>query len=99
MKTLADFKRAMVKGSQWYRKHVNESAWTERTVSKVCSNGVWIMNNEGKEARLDFPKASEFAINEAGEAEIYWPATHTYEGVNRIEIPRRLVLTYRRAGK
>jgi len=35
MKTLADFKRAMVKGSQWYRKHVNESAWTERILEDV----------------------------------------------------------------
>lgn len=91
MKTLADFKRAMQKGSQWYRKHVNEIDWTERTVTKVCSGFVYVQNNEGKEVRLDFPNASEFEINAKGEAEIYWPACSIYA------LPRRLILTYRKA--
>ena len=97
MKTLADFKRAMVKGSKWYRKHANEESYVERTVSRVCSDHVWVMDNEGKESCLDFPKATLFSVNSNGEAEIYWPATYTYQGVERIEIPRRLVLTYRPA--
>lgn len=97
MKTLADFKREMQLGTEWYRKHANEGDFSERVISKVGSDHVWVRSNEGKEARLDFPKASEFEINSNGEAEIYYPATHTYEGVERVEIPRKLVLTYRKA--
>lgn len=97
MKTLADFKRAMVVGSTWYRKHVSEDNYQKRTVSKTCSNGVWLMSDEGKEVRLDFPKSTEFEINESGEAEIYYEPTYTYQGVDRVEIPRRLVLTYKPA--
>jgi len=96
MKTLADFKRAMQIGSQWYRKHVHENDWTERTVTKVGSGYVSVATNEGKEVRLDFPKASEFEVNANGEAEIYWPAVYsTYD--NSLQSPRRLVLTYRKA--
>lgn len=97
MKNLADFKRAMQAGTEWYRKHSFDIDFSERVVVKVGSDHVWVESNEGKKARLDFPKASEFRINENGEAEIYWPASYTYEGVNRIELPPKLVLTYRKA--
>lgn len=97
MRNLADFKRAMQLGAVWKRKHVNEVGETLRTVSRVKSNGIYLMAESGKEAFLDFPKASEFEINEAGEAEIYYPATYTYMGVDRVEIPRKLVLTYKLA--
>lgn len=97
MKTLADFKRSMQLGSEWLRKHVNEIDFVSRTVTKVCKDHVYLMDSiSGKEARLDFPKASEFEINSNGEALIYWPPTHTYEGIERIEIPKRLVLTYKK---
>ena len=91
MKTLADFKRAMSVGSQWYRKHVNEADFVERTVVKRGSNHVKVADNNGKEAYLDFPKASEFEVNAQGEAEIYMPANEMYK------LPRRLILTYKRA--
>ena len=97
MKTLADFKRAMQVGTVLKRKHVNEAGESLRTVSRVKSNGIWLLAENGKEAFLGFPKASEFEINGDGEAEIYWPPTYTYEGVDRVEIPRRLVLTYKLA--
>ncbi len=91
MKTLADFKRAMQVGTVWYRKHVNEKEFVKRTIASVHSNHVYVMDEEGKKAMLDFPKATEFEINEKGEAEIYWPASEVYEK------PRRLILTYRKS--
>ncbi len=94
MRTLADFKRAMTVGSIWLRKHVNEADYVKRTVSRVCSGHLYVVDETGKEIRLDFPKADEFQINENGEAEIYWPPIYSYDGVE--EVPRRLVLTYRR---
>jgi len=97
MKSLSDFKRAMQVGTKWYRKHAHEQDFSIRTVAKVCSDHVYVANEDGKAIRLDFPKASEFAINEQGDAEIYWPPTYTYHNAERVEIPRQLVLTYRRA--
>jgi len=98
MKTLSDFKRAMQLGSEWLRKHVNEIDFFSRTVIKVCKDHVYLKDSiSGKEARLDFPKASEFKINENGEAEIYWPESYTYEGIEKVIIPKKLVLTYRKA--
>ena len=100
MKTLADFKRKMKVGSLWYRKHWAQERAVLRTVIKVCSDHVYVKEIHSTQAiRLDFPKASEFAINENGQAEIYNPATYTYKGVERIDIPRKLVLTYNYLGE
>lgn len=95
MKTLADFKRAMQPGTQWLRKYANDETYETRTVSKLCSDHVYVITNEGKESRLDFPKSCNFEINDKGEAEIYFPSTYTYVGLEEIEIPRRLILTYK----
>lgn len=91
MKTLADFKRAMFVGSVWYRKHYQINEFEKRTVVKSDTTGVWVEDENGKRAKLDFPKASEFEINQNGEAEIYWSACEVYEK------PRRLILTYKKA--
>lgn len=91
MKTLADFKRAFQPGTIWERKHVKEPHYEKRTVISVHSTYAWVSDEKGKAMIIDFPKASEFAINEAGEAEIYWQECTMYER------PRMLVLTYRKA--
>ena len=93
MKTLADFKRALELGSVWMRKHVNEDKWVERKVIKTGSTFVCFAGEDTKHAEngvtFTFPKASEFEINEKGEAEIYYAASEIYN------LPRRLILTYR----
>lgn len=92
MKTLADFKRALTIGSKWQALHASGQDLGVREVAKVQSSSV-AFKREGKEdfSWLEFPKATEFQINERGEAEIYWPACEVYEK------PRRLILTYRKA--
>jgi len=90
MKTLADFKRALQPDTKWHATNANHGDLGIGTVSILQSNAV-AFKREGREnlTWLTFPKASEFEINERGEAEIYWPACEVYEK------PRRLILTYR----
>ena len=94
MKTLADFKRALVLGSKWSAYNEQCGELGIREVEKVQKESVAFKNEQGKISWLQFPKASEFGVNSNGEAQIYWPATYTYEGVERVEIPRKLILTY-----
>ncbi len=98
MKTLADFKRALTPGTVWMRKHAQDEAFKLVSVCKTQGNGVWVEYEDTRKAFLSFPKATEFKINEDGEAEIYWPPTYTYQGIEqeRVEIPARLVLTYKK---
>lgn len=97
MKTLADFKRALTIGSKWEATHASGINLGVGIVEIINTTGV-AFKREGKEnpSWLNFPKASEFKINDLGECEIYWPATYTYQGVERVEIPKKLVLTYRK---
>ncbi len=83
MKTLADFKRALTPGSKWETFHVlYNSSMGVREVATIRSNSVGFRNElTGKISWLDFPKASQFKINN-GMAEIY-----TLEG--------NLLLTYK----
>lgn len=90
MITLADFKRAMSVGSRWIRKHVNEEMSVEVEVIRASSTHAWVRYPDGKEARLDFPKASEFEVSEDMEALLYWPESKAYD------MPRRLILTYKK---
>ena len=48
----------------------------------------------GKDVLAEWTTASEFNVNDSGHCEIYWPATYTYQGLERVEIPKKLVLTY-----
>ncbi len=94
MKTLTDFKRALIIGSKWNAYNEQCGNLGIREVEKVQTQSVAFKNDQGKISWLQFPKASEFEINSKGQAEIYWPATYTYKGVERVEIPRKLILTY-----
>lgn len=93
MKNLSDFKRALIEGSIWYSRHAMEKDFKKRVV-EYRSLVSYVKFDDG--SRLHFPSASEFEINAQGEAEIYWPATYRYEGVERVEIPRKLILTYKK---
>jgi hypothetical protein len=84
MKTLADFKRALLPGSRWLSKHVKQAEFQEREVLS-CSKE-FVRFTDG--SRLDFPAATEFEITADGEAQVYWP-----EGKYD---PRKLVLTYKK---
>lgn len=94
MKTLADFKRALVLGSKWraYNEYCGDLGIRE--VEKLQKESVCFKTEQGKTSWLQFPKATEFEINSKGQALIYWPANYAYNGVDRVEIPRKLILTY-----
>lgn len=94
MKTLADFKRAMQLGTVWQRRYA-AGEYEKVQVIHVGSHYVRLKDEKGKTSRLDFPLSDNIDIKETGEVNIYFPATYSYEGTERIEIPRRLVLTYR----
>lgn len=73
MKTLADLKRAMCKGSRWECEHI--SGWNPgaREIVKVGSNYVeFLTNKNGKlvGSRVDFPKAKDIQFN--GEWVEFW---------------------------
>lgn len=86
MKTLSDFKRSLIPGSTWKRKHVQEMNYSIVKVACVNTVSVGFENLNGKITWLYFPKASEFSVNSRGQAEIYWPKTAHDE--------RKLCLTY-----
>lgn len=72
MKTLADVKRALVKGSKWEAIHLG---WKDgdkptplgiREVSIVQSNGVAFKTEHGTDSWLYYPPASEVRVHESG---------------------------------
>lgn len=79
MKTLADFKRALTIGSRWVTFHNRyNNSMGEREVVALKSNAVGFKNPQtGNISWLDFPKASNFRVNELGSAEIYCSQTGT----------------------
>lgn len=91
MKILADFKRALISGDEWIVKvHYDDGTFKQRVqkVYKVHSNHVIFLRDSGIGTYLYFPKATDFKVNEKGEAEIYFRE----DKINRL--PRRLALTY-----
>jgi len=97
MKTKSDFKRAMQLDTEWYRKHVQDEAFKKVKVGKLGSDYVVFIDEQGKRSRLDFPPADDIDITIDGQVNIYWPATYRYDGIDKIDIPRRLILTYKKA--
>lgn len=88
MKTLADFKRALIVGSKWktYNHLCGDLGVGE--VIKVRSKDLIFerigKNGEKKISYFEFPKASDFEVDNEGNVNIYWD----YCG------NRELILTY-----
>ena len=99
MKTLTDFKRALVLGSIWNCIDCrNGRSMGDRTVSVVQKNAVAFLTVNGTNSWLRFPKASDYEFNN-GYAEIYQPANTFYsspsELVLKYNTPRLLILKYK----
>lgn len=89
MKTISDFKRALTVGSMW-RVIWPDGTSKDRPVCKVQSNGVYFDLMDGRKSFLDFPKSSEFKVNQHGQIEIYAPASNN----PHFQYEMRLILTY-----
>lgn len=97
MKTLADFKRALTVGSKWhatsYDSRGNPMTLGCRSVAKIQSNSVAFSRPDTHALSwLQFPKASEFAIDENGDVEIWWPAHNEPS----FKTERKLAVRYKR---
>jgi hypothetical protein len=98
MKTLADFKRAMKIGTKWKAScHLGHTAYLGvRECKHVDSVKFGFLVTEGISAGhisfCDWPKASNFAVNDKGQVEIY--CTSTYNVGSEQITERKLVLTY-----
>ena len=74
IKTLAELKRAMVKGSTWGIRYPHNGHWTIRRISMVRSNGVGFESSrtKGGTSWFYFPKACELRFI-GKDVEVFWP--------------------------
>jgi hypothetical protein len=90
MKTLADFKRALVIGSEWEAfNHYYQSSLGIRAVGKVQSNCfafITYRNGESNLSYCDFPLSKDIKFREDGTVEIYKEWCDGY----------RLMMTYKK---
>lgn len=97
MRTLADFKRALTIGSQWYCLHVPTDELLNdgkpRTVHALKNSKVQFGEGE-RVSNLHFPKSTEIEFrheNGMDYVDIFWPAC----GI--LDKERRKILTYWKA--